>query len=370
MMDITEKGNPREIRRIRLNRGCQSWWEVMEGGRLKPERVLPAAFVEERLTLEFPDGEDGEPLITVGQEVVDAMHGLWRNCMIVKVLGRSISIRGMYVLDLPRQFFMVRFDAEEEYLAALTGGPWRIFGSHLMVQGWTPAFNPLRDEIVTTPVWVRVSNIPEGLNMICAGCRVYGHSIHACPRGGVVNRVEQRNSQEEVIERSGSPIARGEKTATNLTVTNVEFTEVRRSGRKHGGLLRDARVPRTEKEAVISGKNPNAIFSKDLGNVDISNRFGGLDVEEIAPKLMEVQISSEANKENVPFRMGAHKGLPNSQVRARGASVASGKERGFVLSGPKGRKAQPNNKLVETNGPRGKGQKTNRPARGLIFGPI
>lgn len=57
--------------------------------------------------------------------------------MIVKVLGRKVSVAvlskrlrelwkpegTMYVLDLPRNFFMVRFAVEEEYLAALTGGP-------------------------------------------------------------------------------------------------------------------------------------------------------------------------------------------------------------------------------------------------------
>lgn len=60
----------------------------------------------------------------------------------VKVLGRKVSVEvlskrlrelwkpegAVYVLDLPRNFFMVRFATEGDYLAALTGGPWRIFG--------------------------------------------------------------------------------------------------------------------------------------------------------------------------------------------------------------------------------------------------
>lgn len=29
-----------------------------------------------------------------------------------------------------------------------------------MVKAWAPGFDPLRDDIVTTPVWVRLSNIP------------------------------------------------------------------------------------------------------------------------------------------------------------------------------------------------------------------
>ncbi|CAL9223761.1 unnamed protein product, partial [Arabidopsis halleri] len=141
---------------------------------LTPEDVLDEAFVMERLRLEFPNGEEGEPVITIGEEVLNAMNGLWKRCMIVKVLGRHVSVsvlsrrlremwkptKAMYIMDLPRQFFMIRFESDEEYMAALTGGPWRVFGSYLLVQAWSPDFDPLRDEIATTPVWVRISNIP------------------------------------------------------------------------------------------------------------------------------------------------------------------------------------------------------------------
>ncbi|XP_033141060.1 uncharacterized protein LOC103852274 [Brassica rapa] len=145
-----------------------------EGGMPVPERLIEDSFVTERLRVEFPNGEDGEPSITIGKEVLEAMNGMWKQCMIVRVLGRNVAIAAlskklrelwspkgaMYVMDLPRQFFMVRFEKEDKYLAALTGGPWRIFGSYLMVRAWSPEFDPLRDDIVTTPVWVRLTNIP------------------------------------------------------------------------------------------------------------------------------------------------------------------------------------------------------------------
>lgn len=227
------------------------------GGRLRPDLVLDAEFVEARMDLQFPDGEDGEPVVTIGEEVLSAMNGLWKNCMIVKVLGKSLAISvmsrklrelwkptgTMHVMDLPRQFFMVRFEKEEEYMEALTGGPWRVFGYYLIVQAWSPEFNPLRDEITTTPVWVRLLDIPvncyhrsillgiakglgnparvdmttlnfergrftrvcveidlkkplkgtvmvnglryfvayEGLSTICSKCGLYGHLVHTCP---------------------------------------------------------------------------------------------------------------------------------------------------------------------------------------------
>ncbi|KAG2322867.1 hypothetical protein Bca52824_016080 [Brassica carinata] len=136
-----------------------------EGGMPVPEEIVDESFVESNLKLEFPNGEDGEPVITIGEEVLMAMNGLWKRCMIVKVLGRNVPLLSltrrlkelwkpagpMFVMDLPN-FFMVRFGVEEEYMNALSGGPWRAFGSYLMVQAWMPEFDPLRDEIVTTPV--------------------------------------------------------------------------------------------------------------------------------------------------------------------------------------------------------------------------
>ncbi|XP_023640327.1 uncharacterized protein LOC17890423 [Capsella rubella] len=215
------------------------------GGRVVPESVLKEEFVEARLSLEFPDGEDGEPVFTVGEENISIAAMSRRLKEMWKPKG------AMHVLDLPRQFFMARFEHEEEYLEALTGGPWRMFGSYLMVCAWSPEFDPVRHEIMTTPVLVRVSNIPvifyhkmilmgmaqglgrplkvdlntmniecarfaricvevdlrkplkgaimingdryfvsyEGLNSICSGCGVYGHLVHSCPRRALEKEV-------------------------------------------------------------------------------------------------------------------------------------------------------------------------------------
>lgn len=272
MMDIGERGRPPGD----PPDAPGSWVGKVTGGgvggRLAPKMLIDDNFVGERMQVAFPDGEDGEPVITIGEEVLEAMNGLWKRCMIVKVLGRNIAISvltkklrelwkpqgGMYVMDLPRQFFMVRFNVEEEYMTALSGGPWRVFGSYLMTRTWSPRFDPLRDDIMTTPVWVRISNIPvnfyhnaillgiakglgrpvkvddttlnferarfarvcvevnlsrplkgtvmingeryfvayEGLTNICSGCGIYGHLVHNCPRR-VVEPVVDR-----VVERA------------------------------------------------------------------------------------------------------------------------------------------------------------------------
>lgn len=259
-----------------------------------PEEVVDDKFVMDRLSLEFPNGVDGEPVITISKEVLEAMNGLWKRCLIVKVLGRNISvstlnkrlrdmwkpIREMHIMDLPRKFFLVRFTDEEEYMCALTGGPWRMFGSYLLTQAWTPEFDPLRDEISTTPVWVRLSNIPvnfyhrsilmgiarglgnpvkvdlttlnferarfarvcvevnlskplkgsvmvngeryyvfyEGLNKICSRCGMYGHLVHTCP---------QANQEQAITHQTMSPVSRSPMPSEN------GFTVIRRSGKQH-----------------------------------------------------------------------------------------------------------------------------------------
>jgi len=145
MLDVGDKvrplGDPPDLSWAEKVRGTSG------GGLLSLESVIDDAFVRERMRIEFPDGADGEPVITIGEEVLEAMNGLWKRCMIVKVLGSQIPISvmsrklrelwkptgAMFVMDLPRHFYMVRFELEEEYMAALTGGPWRVFGNYLMV---------------------------------------------------------------------------------------------------------------------------------------------------------------------------------------------------------------------------------------------
>ncbi|XP_023634261.1 uncharacterized protein LOC17880066 [Capsella rubella] len=182
----------------------------------------------------------------------------------------------MHVLDMPRQFFMVRFEIEKEYLEALIGGPWRAFGSYMMVRAWSLDFDPLWHEIMTTPAWIRVSNILvifyqktilmgmarglgrplklylntmnierarfaricvevdlrkplkgkimingdryfvsyEGLNLICSGYGVYGHLVHSCPRRAPEKEVVATARMEVELNKSTVQVAYG-------------FTEVR-----------------------------------------------------------------------------------------------------------------------------------------------
>ncbi|KAG7585751.1 Pentatricopeptide repeat [Arabidopsis thaliana x Arabidopsis arenosa] len=405
----------------------------MSGGRPVPELLLNDEFVSERVTLEFPNGEDGEPVITIGSEVLDVMNGMWKQCMIVKVLGRNVPLAAlsrrlremwkpqgaMYVMDLPRQFFMIRFELEEEYLTALTGGPWRAFGSYLMVQAWSPGFDPLRDEIATTPVWIRLSNIPvnfyhksillgiarglgkpvrvdlttlnferarfarvcvevdlkkplkgsvmingeryyvsyEGLTNICSLCGIYGHLVHTCPRREIERAVEVPSSEVALVADEPKQVGDG-------------FTVVRRTGRR--AEPPEKRINSAAKnQAQNLGRNLKDISgnkniqsnsgNKNTQNIVTSNRFGSLEEDMVSQDSREVAVIEEANKENI-FN-GGKVGNTKSGDQVRPKSVGLG-EKG--KEGPQEKRTwipKPTNNV----GPKLK-NKPNRPTRGLVFG--
>lgn len=395
-----------------------------------PERLIEDSFVLDRLRVEFPNGEDGEPSITIDKEVLEAMNGMWKQCMIVRVLGRNIAISAlskklrelwgpkgaMYVMDLPRQFFMVRFEKEDEYLAALTGGPWRIFGSYLMVRAWSPEFDPLRDDIVTTPVWVRLTNIPvnfyhrsilmgiakglrkpvrvdlttlnferarfaricvevnlakplkgtvlingeryfvayEGLSEICSKCGIYGHLVHGCPKT-IAERVASRATQPELP---------GAIQATQMQENG--FTQVR-------GPRRGTHIPRTVNGSIgeSSGEMEKSLRElprrKETELIETSNKFGSLELIASLDGSKEDGPSGDGNKEDRGMHIQKEKG--KGALTGKETLIFSGKAHGPTSSTTMSKEKWANNKKTIEGGRDKPKRGTNRPVRGLVFGP-
>ncbi|KAL9308483.1 putative transcription factor interactor and regulator CCHC(Zn) family [Arabidopsis thaliana] len=431
MTDIGEKGRPPGD----PPDGRGSWVAKVTGtsvgGRPNPASVLDEEFVSARMRVEFPNGEDGEPVITIEQEVLDVMNSLWKQCMIVKVLGRNIPIAvlsrklkelwrpngAMTVMDLPRQFFMVRFEKEEEYFSALTGGPWRAFGSYLMVRAWSPEFEPMKDEIVTTPVWVRLSNIPlnlydksilmklatglgkplkvdemtlnyerarfarvcveinlrrplkgsvvingeryfvsyEGLTNICSHCGIYGHLVHTCPNGAPVQAGQTQ--KQNVSEKTNGGVQE-----------NDGFTTVGRSGRRPGPPAKQGKVAVSTSDGDL-GRNLREIPRlSENGNITLSNSFGRLQEDLRATKTREEVVMREANKENENIE----------EVLKNGKQILSANKGIFEREAVKGRNLNKGGGgrdrrigHLKTKAAAGPKQlfKQNRPTRGLVYGP-
>ncbi|EOA25923.1 hypothetical protein CARUB_v10019305mg, partial [Capsella rubella] len=317
------------------------------GGKQIPDDLLAEEFLETSVRMELPEGDEGEAVVTIDAEVLEVMNGLWKQCMIVKVLGRHVSIAvllkklremwrpkgAMYVVDLPRQFFMVRFELEDEYLEALTGGPWRIFGSYLMVKAWEPEFDPMTDEIVTTPVWIRLSNIPVNFyhkRLLMRLARGLGKPVKVdlttmnFERGRFARICVDVNLKKPLkgsILINGSRYFVSYEGMTNIcpvcenhgdkqrlvegvvpvkeTQRGEEFTMVRRSGRR----------PETSRKSGdqtdIRGKGNSGNPLQDItningvSNVTISNRFVELEEDSIERVGKESESSVVPHKENV-----------------------------------------------------------------------
>lgn len=324
----------------------------------------------------------------------------------------------MYVMDLPRQFFMIRFESEDEYMKALTGGPWKVFGSYLMVQGWTPDFDPMKDGIITTPVWVRISSIPvnfyhkiflmgiakglgkpikvdlmtsnlerarfaricvevnlkkplkgsvmingtryyvsyEGLESICSLCGLYGHLVHTCP-----DKFHEREvpcNEERAIVMVPTMVA--EKSNLREDRTEEGFTSVRHGGRRSENQ-RGKPMVGGERGKGNNNNITRDLRRRDLPDIPLSNSFGRLEEDLRSPEIQE------SNKENIDTVNLGNQGLrgPQDSKIVFGAHGESQSSR----SSFKGNQL----KLVGNNrGPeKSKGifTKNQRPTRGLVFGP-
>ncbi|KAI9086898.1 hypothetical protein K1719_031059 [Acacia pycnantha] len=91
---------------------------------------------------------------------------------VLKLLGRTINYRdllartqalwqlkGSYqLIDMESGFYLASFDLED-YLKALTGGPWMIFGAYLTIQPWSLDFDSSISTISKVVVWVRLPGL-------------------------------------------------------------------------------------------------------------------------------------------------------------------------------------------------------------------
>ncbi|CAL9240148.1 unnamed protein product, partial [Arabidopsis halleri] len=323
---MDEDGRPPEMNQT----GSRLWVEKVQGsnggGVPVPEKVLDDDFVMSRMSLEFPDGDEGEPVITIGKEVLDAMNGLYQKCMIVKVLGRHITIEalnrklrdlwrptgGMAVLDLPRQFFLVRFEVEEDYMKALSGEG---LGKPLKVDTTTLRVERARFARICVEVnlkrplkgTLRINGeryyvAYEGLQNICPRCGIYGHVVSACPKG-TLSQVPQMISQ--VQEKGHS--------ANNQDADG--FTEVRRSWSR-------GQVTQVVFEAGGSKKAPEVESGERmlLGGSEtlaVSNSFGGLMEETVVFEEQQNSTMREDNKKNEDSQMLVNQNQGVAQIQSK-----------------------------------------------------
>lgn len=127
------------------------------------------------------DSDDGllelrEGIATVKLSKVEKQQtrAPWGKALIVKVFGRPVGFTflqsrllalwkpmGMIdIMDLGKEFFLVRFYSEEDHDAVLDKGPWFIGGNLLPIRLWEPNFKPSTTTVSSIAMWIRLNELP------------------------------------------------------------------------------------------------------------------------------------------------------------------------------------------------------------------
>ncbi|KAL6218937.1 hypothetical protein ACLB2K_012144 [Fragaria x ananassa] len=129
-------------------------------------------------------------------EVHNKLDFDWRCAVIVKLMGRPNStnsfdfmLRGLrrkwqvkgrwQLIDLPNDFFIIKFNLEEDMNTALCVGPWILVGQTLSVRKWRRDFDP---------------NESIGISLICFECGCFGHAKDKCPFVHVTTDVDNNEN--------------------------------------------------------------------------------------------------------------------------------------------------------------------------------
>ncbi|KAK9020937.1 hypothetical protein V6N11_010949 [Hibiscus sabdariffa] len=116
---------------------------------------------------------DGLLSIEFSQRVQSLAEKSLDQTLVIKLLGRRIgyttlrtkiyelwkpkqAIRLIRLMDIENDYFLVSFHARSDYLQALAGGPWTIFGHYLTVQQWNSEFSTSAPYLTKVMVWIRL----------------------------------------------------------------------------------------------------------------------------------------------------------------------------------------------------------------------
>ena len=117
---------------------------------------------------------NGVAAVTLSKEVKQRIRAPWVNSLIVKVYGRLVGFHflqarlismwrplgRMDIIDLGKEFYLVRFGLKEDFSEVLEKGPWFIREHFLSIRPWEPNFKPSTANISSVAVWIRLTELP------------------------------------------------------------------------------------------------------------------------------------------------------------------------------------------------------------------
>ena len=98
----------------------------------------------------------------------------WVKALIVKVFGKIVGFTFLQsrllsmwkpvgridIVDLDKEFYLVRFYSKDDYDAILDKGPWFIGENFLSILPWEPNFKPSTAIVSSIATWIRLNELP------------------------------------------------------------------------------------------------------------------------------------------------------------------------------------------------------------------
>lgn len=117
---------------------------------------------------------EGFATIRLSKETKQRIRAPWAKALIIKVFGRIVGfsylhsrIMGLWkpsgrldMMDLGKDYFLVRFSNQEDLEVVLKRGPWFIGGHFLSIRRWEANFKPSEARVSSVAVWVRLNELP------------------------------------------------------------------------------------------------------------------------------------------------------------------------------------------------------------------
>ncbi|CAI0390569.1 unnamed protein product [Linum tenue] len=122
----------------------------------------------------IPGAFNGEPTLNLSETFKERLCQPWKKTLVVRLLGRSVSYAylcsqlrwkwrpsgALDIIDLNNETFLVTCSNDQDYLTALSGGPWVILDHYLLVHPWSPDFRVSDKPHRSVVAWVQFPELP------------------------------------------------------------------------------------------------------------------------------------------------------------------------------------------------------------------
>ncbi|XP_030931240.1 uncharacterized protein LOC115957160 [Quercus lobata] len=124
--------------------------------------------------IEEESDQDGSLRIGFSKEEKVQMRAPWQKALIIKTFGRRMAFSflvervrkmwnpcgGMDCIDLGYDYFLVKFELDEDVDTILMGGPWFIGQQFIAIRQWEPEFKASTATLSSVAVWIRLLELP------------------------------------------------------------------------------------------------------------------------------------------------------------------------------------------------------------------